>query len=68
MIRVERDNSYKTFYWPSKGEVYDTERHEKLIIKIFGLTIYKRNREFNAEYFEKNTNIGYKSINENNRT
>lgn len=65
MIKVEKTNSYKTFYWPSKSDVYDTERMEDMKVKLFGITIFKKHRTFNAEYFEQNKSLGFKSIQEN---
>jgi len=66
MIRVEKNNVYKTFYWPCKNDVYDTERQEELKVKLFGLTIYKRNKTMIGEYFETEKRVsGFKNISGN---
>jgi len=58
MIKVERNSKYKTFYWPAKSDVYDTERDITVNIKVFGISIYKNHKVFNAEYFEHEKRIG----------
>lgn len=63
MIKIEKRNTYKTFFWAAKGEVYDTERNEYHSLKIFGIKVFSKNRKFQAEYFENGKRItGFQSV------
>ena len=66
MFKVEKTSRYKTFYWASNNDVYDTVREDLVKFKIFGVTLFTRQRKWYADYFENDRKIGFKNINSEN--